>query len=344
MWSHRERLLKVARRRSLSVEDAEDAVHEAMIRAAERSHVEDDRLGAWLTTVTIRLCIDRFRQVGREAEVHTRSVRATPRPATVEEAVCDRAEAQWLAARSTDLPRRQEEVLALLAQGMDVAQIAQRTGLTYQAVRSLLARARRALRATLAGTLAVAVWLWRGRPRVAGAGTQSATLVSAAVTVAIAGLGLTAPSPAEADEAPAPRLRPYVRPLPADPLGAAQKGWSPAPYEPLLSDLPAGAGLDRVRPMDQGVDVPRAEASPALPSPPSAAPSDPPGAGLPAVPALPGTPDPALPAVPDATAVVAPEVPGAPTAPAAPTALPAPVQPVQSVQPVEPASAVPAFP
>src|SRR5437879_5812675 len=48
MWSHREDLLKVARRRSLSVEDAEDAVHEAMLRAAEHTDVDDERLGAWL--------------------------------------------------------------------------------------------------------------------------------------------------------------------------------------------------------------------------------------------------------------------------------------------------------
>lgn len=70
MWSHREQLLKVARRRSMSPEDAEDAVHEAMLRAAERPDLDDERLGGWLTTVTMRLCVDRYRQVNREAEVH----------------------------------------------------------------------------------------------------------------------------------------------------------------------------------------------------------------------------------------------------------------------------------
>jgi DNA-directed RNA polymerase specialized sigma24 family protein len=59
--SHRESLLKVARRRSMNVDDAEDAVHEAMVRAAESANLDDARLGAWLTSVTIRLCVDRYR-------------------------------------------------------------------------------------------------------------------------------------------------------------------------------------------------------------------------------------------------------------------------------------------
>ena len=103
MWSHREQLLKVARRRSMSVEDAEDAVHEAMLRAVENRHVDGDRLGAWLTTVTMRLCVDRYRQVNREAEVRSRSTLA-PGPIPVDEVVCDRAEAKWLARRAWSFP------------------------------------------------------------------------------------------------------------------------------------------------------------------------------------------------------------------------------------------------
>jgi hypothetical protein len=84
----------------MNVYDAEDAVHEAMVRAAENANVDDARLGAWLTWVTIRLCVDRHRQINREAEVHTRSARAAAGPATVEDAVCDQAEAKWLAGHS----------------------------------------------------------------------------------------------------------------------------------------------------------------------------------------------------------------------------------------------------
>src|SRR2546422_9003974 len=69
MWNHREQLLRVARRRSMSQEDAEDAVHEAMLRAAERPDLDDERLGAWLTAVTMRRGVDRYRQGHRGAGV-----------------------------------------------------------------------------------------------------------------------------------------------------------------------------------------------------------------------------------------------------------------------------------
>src|SRR5690348_306161 len=166
MWSHREQLLKVARRRSMSREDAEDAVHEAVLRAAERPDLDDERLGAWLTTVTMRLCVDRYRQVNREAEVGSRPTLVAPGPVPVEEAVCDRAEAKWLAVRSGELPARQAEALRLKSEDMDVSQVAVRMGLSYRTVESLLARARRTLRASLAGTLGLVLFLvGRGRPR-----------------------------------------------------------------------------------------------------------------------------------------------------------------------------------
>ncbi|MCM2578322.1 RNA polymerase sigma factor [Streptomyces meridianus] len=182
-WSHREQLLKVARRRSLNAEDAEDAVHEAMVRAVEASDIDDERLGAWLTTVTMRLCVDRHRQVDREARDHPRLV--SPGPVPVDEAVCDRDEARWLAGRSGELPARQAEALRLKSQDLDVGQVAGRMGLSYEAVESLLARARRSLRSSLAGTLSVAalssVWA-----RVRD-GISAPALTTASATLAVLG-------------------------------------------------------------------------------------------------------------------------------------------------------------
>ena len=182
-WSHREQLLKVARRRSLNVEDAEDAVHEAMVRAVEASNIDDERLGAWLTTVTMRLCVDRYRQVDREARDNPRLV--SPGPVPVEEAVCDRDEARWLAGRSVELPARQAEALRLKSEDLDVGQVAGRMGLSYEAVESLLARARRSLRSSLAGTLSVvalsAAW---GRVRD---GVSVPAVTAASATLAVLG-------------------------------------------------------------------------------------------------------------------------------------------------------------
>ncbi|NGO43854.1 RNA polymerase sigma factor, partial [Streptomyces ureilyticus] len=190
MWSHREHLLKVARRRSMSLEDAEDAVHEAMLRAAERPDLDDERLAAWLTTVTMRLCVDRYRQVNREAEVRTSPTLIAPGPVPVEEAVCDRAEAVWLAVRSGELPARQAEALRLKSEDLDVSQVAVRMGLSYRTVESLLARARRTLRNSLAATLGFVLFLvGRGQPR-GGGRTQAVAAASTAATLAVAGFVL----------------------------------------------------------------------------------------------------------------------------------------------------------
>ncbi|MXM63936.1 sigma-70 family RNA polymerase sigma factor [Streptomyces sp. HUCO-GS316] len=204
MWSHREQLLKVARRRSMSLEDAEDAVHEAMLRAAERPDLDDERLAAWLTTVTMRLCVDRYRQVNREAEVRTSPTLIAPGPVPVEEAVCDRAEARWLAVRSGELPARQAEALRLKSEDLDVGQVASRMGLSYRTVESLLARARRTLRNSLAATLGFALFLvGRGRPRTVGK-TQAVAAASTAATLAVAGFVLPYTLDAGGDD-PAPR-------------------------------------------------------------------------------------------------------------------------------------------
>jgi RNA polymerase sigma factor (sigma-70 family) len=196
MWNHREHLLRVARRRSMSVEDAEDAVHEAMIRAWENPNIDDERLAAWLTTVTMRLCVDRYRQLNRESEASSRSALAAPAPVPVDELVCDRAEAKWLARRSRSLPARQAEALRLKSEDLDVAQVATEMGLSYEATESLLARARRALRTSLASTLALAAWLGRGRFETGGA--QAAAVASTAATLAV--LGITLPFTYDVDE------------------------------------------------------------------------------------------------------------------------------------------------
>jgi RNA polymerase sigma factor (sigma-70 family) len=186
IWSHREQLLTVARRRSMSQEDAEDAVHEAMLRAAERPRLDDERLGAWLTTVTMRLCVDRYRQVNREAEVRRSPRLAAPGPVPVEEAVCDRAEARWVAVRSAALPARQAEALWLKAEDLDVDQVAGKMGLSYRTVESLLARARRTLRNSLTATLGLALLVVGRGPRTGGYGHAVAT-ASVAATLTVVG-------------------------------------------------------------------------------------------------------------------------------------------------------------
>ena len=276
MWSHREQLLKVARRRSMSQEDAEDAVHEAMLRAAERLDLDDERLGAWLTTVTMRLCVDRYRQVNREAEVHVSPTLIAPGPVPVEEAVCDRAEAKWLAVRSGELPARQAEALWLKSEDLDVSQVAVKMGLSYRTVESLLARARRTLRNSLAATLGFLLFLLgRGRLK-AGGKAQAVAVASTAATLAVAGFVLpyALDGGGGTTTAPHPSVAPGAGALRTDSTGTSQARRSPSPS--ATSATPPAAG--------------------------------PPGDGTPVVPL-------SVPPLPEVSAPTVPKVPGVPSVP-----------------------------
>ncbi|GAA2488724.1 RNA polymerase sigma factor [Streptomyces gobitricini] len=315
-WSHREQLLKVARRRSLSPEDAEDAVHEAMLRAAEQPHLDDERLGAWLTTVTMRLCVDRHRQVHREAEVRRSPRLHAPGPAPVDELVCDRAEAKWLAVRSGELPARQAEALWLKSEDLDVGQVAHKMGLSYRTVESLLARARRTLRDSLAATLALALWLCgRGRPR----GVGNAHMVAAASTAAtLAVAGFVAPHAHEWSQD-----RPASSPATS---GAADA----RPGDGARSPSPRVFGRPREQAPRERRGTPAPGGTPAAASPLPGLPR-PPAADVPPVPAVPGLPG--VPRVPQAPDLPVPVVP--PLPPGHVTTLNAPVPDVAAEAPVE---------
>ncbi|MDO0937678.1 sigma-70 family RNA polymerase sigma factor [Streptomyces sp. DG2A-72] len=323
MWTHREQLIKVARRRSMSLEDAEDAVHEAMLRAAERPDLDDERLAAWLTTVTIRLCIDRYRQVSREAEVRSSPTLIAPGPVPVEEAVCDRAEARWLAVRSGELPARQAEAIRLKSEDLDVSQVAVRMGLSYRTVESLLARARRTLRNSLAGTLGLALFLCgRGRPRASHA--QALAAASTAATVAVAGFVLPYADDWDGQGA-APRVA--VSPVPEAWQQPDDEGRATAPGGRETPDASTAAAPEARRtPGDRSLlplsvpPLPKISAAPDL-----------------AAPEVPDVPDvPELPTVPDVrdlprTAPNAPTLPATPETPDTPPMPSAPTTPVDTL-------------
>ncbi|MGW2236917.1 sigma-70 family RNA polymerase sigma factor [Streptomyces sp. NPDC001759] len=317
MWSHREQLLKVARRRSMSQEDAEDAVHEAMLRAAERPDLDEERLGAWLTTVTMRLCVDRYRQVNREAEVRVSPRLIAPGPVPVEEAVCDRAEAKWLAVRSGELPDRQAEALWLKSEDLDVGQVAVKMGLSYRTVESLLARARRTLRNSLAATLGFVLFLLgRGRLK-AGGKAQAVAVASTAATLAVAGFVLPyALDGGGTTTAPHPSVAPGARGVPTDKTGTSRARQSPAPSAtsttPPAAASPSGA--TQVVPLS----VP--------PLPQVSAPTVPKVPGVPNVPRVSGLPTvtelPDLPTTPVESVVPTPALPSASLPTSALSALP----------------------
>ncbi|MGW0787027.1 RNA polymerase sigma factor [Streptomyces sp. NPDC002911] len=317
IWSHRDELLEIALRRSSSTEEAEDAVQEAMLRAVEDQGVQYGRVRSWLRHATVRACAERDRQVARDSELSTSFSVAPAEPFPVEEAACDRAEARWLADRSTELlPARQAEALRLQSQDLDVGQVARAMGLSYRATESLIARARRSLRNVLAGSLALAMAVWMSARRFPRTGVaQSAVATSAAVTVAAVGLSLPVTLPDRPDGRP-PRagtdaLRhatelPAPRPAPGHPHAPHP---SPAPHRtdraghdirrpdagnPPRTHEPPGAGTVGIEigPVVLAPELPSATTPTAIPPLPVDA-SDVPSTKAPSVPSAVSTDKPA---------------------------------------------------
>ncbi len=194
----RPRLHRYAVRRLGDVHEAEELVQEALLRAfthREQLRTEDD-LSAWSTVVTGRLVIDRLRVRGRST-----SVAEVPDGARVGRDTADivvgRDEARTALDALDAMPARQAAVLwAREVEGLTYEELGARFQMTEPAVRSVLTRARKALRKEYAlrgGTLPVAglsvlaPWIagltWADRLRAAvGRVTAPATLATIGVT------------------------------------------------------------------------------------------------------------------------------------------------------------------
>src|SRR5688572_3029999 len=73
--AHRDHLRGVAYRMLGSLHDADDAVQQAWLRAAQADRRDVQNLAGWLTTITARVCLDVLRLRQRRGE---RSLAATP--------------------------------------------------------------------------------------------------------------------------------------------------------------------------------------------------------------------------------------------------------------------------
>jgi RNA polymerase sigma factor (sigma-70 family) len=151
VWRERERLLRLARARLGPGPDAEDCVQEALIRAAVHDDLDEDRVGALLTTITLRLCVDHHRRQVRERRavslvgVHA----AVPTGGAVSEAehdVCEQAVGRWLLHQAARLGEREQQVLLARARGLSATEAARTLRITPKAAESAYTRARGRLR------------------------------------------------------------------------------------------------------------------------------------------------------------------------------------------------------
>lgn len=137
---HRDRLIRIARGKLADGHEAEDCVHDSLIRALGFADLDSDRVGAFLTTVVVRLCADRHR-------AHARARRSAPRlwvggHDEFEEGVCDRVLGARLHARLSDLSPRERDVLRARADGYSVRETAERLQISVKAAESAFTRGR----------------------------------------------------------------------------------------------------------------------------------------------------------------------------------------------------------
>ena len=144
--------MALAQRMLRDTAEAEDIAQETMLRLwRSGSGVElgPGGLRPWLRRVAANLCIDRIRASGRTIvtdEVPEVSVEANQLTRLEDSELSERVGAALKA-----LPDRQRQALTLFHyEGMSQIEIASMMGITDEAVESLLARARRALKSVLA--------------------------------------------------------------------------------------------------------------------------------------------------------------------------------------------------
>lgn len=134
--------------------EAEDVVQEAMLRLwkiAPDWRQGEAQVSTWLYRVTVNLCTDRLRKSGRSVDIDAVAEPEDGQPSAVATMIdTDRAKA--LQAALDTLPERQRQAVVLRhLEGLSNPEIAVVMDIGVEAVESLTARGKRALRAALSG-------------------------------------------------------------------------------------------------------------------------------------------------------------------------------------------------
>lgn len=150
-WQHlgvlRDAAVRIVRSRISRPEDAEDHVHEAMVRLAQRDDLEPDpvRLRALLVRAACCIAIDGHRADERRKRLLMR-IGDGRVGGSAEDIVADRSEALYLAQGVGTLGQLEREALLHAMDGRRPGEIADLLGVGYKSAENALSRARRKLR------------------------------------------------------------------------------------------------------------------------------------------------------------------------------------------------------
>lgn len=150
--SHRERLMRLVRRRLPNAQDAEDCVQEAMLRAAAYGDLDRDRIGPFLTSVALRLCVDHYRELERSRRLLRRAADVRT-PEMPDEGVCDKDFGRWLLRQVHLLRGRERQVVLARAHGISTLEFARMHQISVKAAEGAFTRGRARLRLVCAKAL-----------------------------------------------------------------------------------------------------------------------------------------------------------------------------------------------
>jgi len=138
---HVERLSRLVRSRLGDCHEVDDCVQETLLRAACFADLDMNRVGPFLTTTALRLCIDQYRDRDRQYRLRSRlafpDVTLTP-----EETTCERLLGRWLLNEARHLPSRERQVMLARADGLSTAEAARLHNITVKAAESAFTRGR----------------------------------------------------------------------------------------------------------------------------------------------------------------------------------------------------------
>lgn len=238
--AHRGELLRLARSRTTSLDDAEDCVQEALTRAVQFEGLDLDRAGAFLATTTIRLTTDLHRSRQRQARLALRVEGLGTLAHDFADDVADSALARWLHQQTAELSEQEQAVLSARVDGSSSRDAAAALGISLRAAESSLTRARTKLQSAWAKVAVAVGALWLATRR------HAALAVPLTTVAAVVALGpvtlLPSVSPAPSQAGPVVVAPQAVRP-PAAALAPAAATADSTPTTTAVRRAPAAAAV-----------------------------------------------------------------------------------------------------